>query len=298
VNDAVDPTFRFMTVDWDGKIRMDCSSPFAMARLIAMRDQFDIAFANDTDADRHGIVCPSSGLMNPNHYLAAAIAHLHARRPEWRGESAIGKTVVSSGMIDRVTAKLGRKLMEVPVGFKWFSAGLMDGSLCFGGEESAGASFLRRDGSVWTTDKDGIVLGLLAAEITATTDGDPGKLYHSVTHDLGSSFYQRIDAPASADQKRRLAGANAEEFKVAELAGEAVDAILTRAPGNHEAIGGVKVIARNGWFAARPSGTEEIYKIYAESFRDQEHLEQIQRDAQTAVAGFFEISGHRDHRET
>jgi phosphoglucomutase len=298
VNDAVDPTFRFMTVDWDGKIRMDCSSPYAMARLIAMRDQFDIAFANDTDADRHGIVCPSSELMNPNHYLAAAIAHLHARRPEWRGESAIGKTVVSSGMIDRVTAKLGRKLMEVPVGFKWFSAGLMDGSLCFGGEESAGASFLRRDGSVWTTDKDGIVLGLLAAEITATTDGDPGKLYHSVTHDLGSSFYQRIDAPASADQKRRLAGANAEEFKVAELAGEAVDAILTRAPGNHEAIGGVKVIARNGWFAARPSGTEEIYKIYAESFRSQEHLEQIQRDAQTAVAGFFEICGHRDHRET
>jgi phosphoglucomutase len=291
VNDAVDPTFRFMTVDWDGKIRMDCSSPYAMARLIAIRDRFDIAFANDTDADRHGIVCPSSGLMNPNHYLVAAIAHLHASRAAWRDGSAIGKTVVSSSMIDRVTAKLGRELMEVPVGFKWFTAGLVDGSLCFGGEESAGASFLRRDGSVWTTDKDGIVLGLLAAEITATTGHDPGAFYDSVTRDLGTSFYQRIDASASAEQKKRLAGAGADEFKAAELAGEAVDAILTHAPGNHEAIGGVKVISRNGWFAARPSGTEEIYKIYAESFRSDEHLEQIQRDAQTAVALFFETSG-------
>jgi phosphoglucomutase len=291
VNDAVDPTFRFMTVDWDGKIRMDCSSPYAMARLIAIRDRFDIAFANDTDADRHGIVCPSSGLMNPNHYLVAAIAHLHASRAAWRDGSAIGKTVVSSSMIDRVTAKLGRELMEVPVGFKWFTAGLVDGSLCFGGEESAGASFLRRDGSVWTTDKDGIVLGLLAAEITATTGHDPGAFYDSVTRDLGTSFYQRIDASASAEQKKRLAGAGADEFKASELAGEAVDAILTHAPGNHEAIGGVKVISRNGWFAARPSGTEEIYKIYAESFRSDEHLEQIQRDAQTAVALFFETSG-------
>jgi phosphoglucomutase len=290
VNDAVDPTFRFMTVDWDGKIRMDCSSPYAMARLIAMRDRFDIAFANDTDADRHGIVCPSSGLMNPNHYLAAAIAHLHARRPAWRGDSAVGKTVVSSGMIDRVTAKLGRKLMEVPVGFKWFSAGLIDGSLCFGGEESAGASFLRRDGSVWTTDKDGIVLGLLAAEITATTGRDPGQLYDSVTQDLGTSFYQRIDAPASPEQKKRLAGADVGEFGVAELAGEPVGAILTRAPGNHEPIGGIKVIAPGGWFAARPSGTEEVYKIYAESFHSQDHLEQIQRDAQAAVARFFGAS--------
>jgi phosphoglucomutase len=298
VNDAVDPTFRFMTVDWDGKIRMDCSSPYAMARLIAMRDQFDIAFANDTDADRHGIVCPSSGLMNPNHYLAAAIAHLHTRRPHWRGDSAIGKTVVSSGMIDRVTASLGRKLMEVPVGFKWFSAGLMDGSLCFGGEESAGASFLRRDGSVWTTDKDGIVLGLLAAEITATTGRDPGTFYDTVTRDLGTSFYQRIDAPASAEQKKRLAAAHADEFKAADLAGEAVGAILTRAPGNHEPIGGIKVIAPNGWFAARPSGTEDVYKIYAESFRSQEHLEQIQRDAQSAVAQFFEASGLHDHDQT
>ncbi|HEY2446516.1 MAG TPA: phosphoglucomutase (alpha-D-glucose-1,6-bisphosphate-dependent) [Rhizomicrobium sp.] len=290
VNDAVDPTFRFMTVDWDGKIRMDCSSPYAMARLIAMRDQFDIAFANDTDADRHGIVCPSSGLMNPNHYLAAAIAHLHARRPEWRGDSAIGKTVVSSGMIDRVTAKLGRKLMEVPVGFKWFSAGLMDGSLCFGGEESAGASFLRRDGSVWTTDKDGIVLGLLAAEITATTGHDPGRLYYSVTQDLGTSFYQRIDAPASPEQKKRLVDANVDNFKVAELAGEPVGAILTRAAGNHEPIGGIKITAPSGWFAARPSGTEEVYKIYAESFRSQDHLEQIQRDAHAAVARIFRAS--------
>ena len=297
VNDAVDSTFRFMTVDWDGRIRMDCSSPYAMARLIAMREQFDIAFANDTDADRHGIVCPSGGLMNPNHYLVAAIAHLHARRPDWRVDSAIGKTVVSSGMIDRVTAKLGRKLMEVPVGFKWFSLGLMDGSLCFGGEESAGASFLRRGGSVWTTDKDGIVLGLLAAEITATTGHDPSQLYDSVTRDLGTSFYQRIDAPASAQQKKRLAAADADEFKAADLAGEPVDAILTRAPGNHEAIGGIKVIAPNGWFAARPSGTEEVYKVYAESFRSQEHLEQIQRDAQTAVAQFFETSESSNHHQ-
>jgi phosphoglucomutase len=251
---------------------------------------FDIAFANDTDADRHGIVCPSSGLMNPNSYLVAAIAHLQAHSPRWRADAAVGKTVVSSGMIDRVVGKLGRKLMDVPVGFKWFSAGLIDGSLCFGGEESAGASFLRRDGSVWTTDKDGLILGLLAAEITAITGHDPGSLYDSVTRDLGTAFYRRIDAPASSDQKKRLAHANPDQFEVRELAGEAVDTILTRAPGNGAAIGGIKVIAKNGWFAARPSGTEEVYKIYAESFRSQEHLEAIEREAQAAVSRFFERS--------
>jgi phosphoglucomutase len=291
VNDAVDPTFRFMTVDWDGKIRMDCSSPYAMARLIAMRGQFDIAFANDTDADRHGIVCPSSGLMNPNCYLAAAVAHLHANRPQWQRGSAVGKTVVSSGMIDRVAARLGRKLMETPVGFKWFVNGLLDGSLCFGGEESAGASFQRHDGSVWTTDKDGLILGLLAAEITARTGHDPAQLYGHVTRDLGTSFYQRIDAPASAEQKRLLANAAPEQFEAKELAGEAIETILTRAPGNNQPIGGIKTIAKDGWFAARPSGTEDVYKIYAESFRSHEHLEQVQRDAQAAVAGFFELSG-------
>jgi phosphoglucomutase len=291
VNDAVDPTFRFMSVDWDGKIRMDCSSPYAMARLIAMRSQFDIAFANDTDADRHGIVCPSSGLMNPNYYIAAAIAHLHATRSGWQGGSAVGKTVVSSGMIDRVAAKLGRKLVETPVGFKWFVSGLIDGSLCFGGEESAGASFLRRDGSVWTTDKDGLILGLLAAEITATTGRDPAQFYDSVSRDLGKSFYQRIDAPASAEQKKLLAAADPKQFEAKELDGEAIEAILTRAPGNNQPIGGIKMMAKNGWFAARPSGTEDVYKIYAESFRSHEHLERIQLDAQSAVARFFELAG-------
>jgi phosphoglucomutase len=286
VNDAVDPTFRFMTVDWDGKIRMDCSSPYAMARLIALRDKFDIAFANDTDADRHGIVCPS-GLMNPNTYLAAAVAYLYANRPAWRADSAVGKTVVSSSMIDRVTAKLGRKLVEVPVGFKWFSAGLMDGSLGFGGEESAGASFLRRDGSVWTTDKDGLILGLLAAEITARTGQDPQKLYDSVTADLGHSYYQRIDAPASKEQKKILASLNPEQFDAKELAGEPIAAKLTRAAGNNQPIGGLKVVTKNGWFAARPSGTEDVYKIYAESFRSEDHLKQIQRDAQSALGAVF-----------
>jgi phosphoglucomutase len=294
VNDAVDPAFRFMTVDWDGKIRMDCSSPYAMARLIAMRGQFDIAFANDTDADRHGIVCPSSGLMNPNCYLVAAMAHLHAHRPRWQGGSAVGKTVVSSGMIDRVAARLGRRLVETPVGFKWFVSGLLDGSLCFGGEESAGASFLRRNGSVWTTDKDGLILGLLAAEIIAKTGQDPARLYDSVTRELGTSFYQRIDAPASAEQKTLLASADPEKFEAKEFAGEAIEAILTRAPGNNKPIGGIKMIAKSGWFAARPSGTEDVYKIYAESFRSQEHLEQIQRDAQTAVARFFELTRSRE----
>jgi phosphoglucomutase len=283
VNDAIDPTFRFMTVDWDGKVRMDCSSPYAMTRLVAMADKFDIAFANDTDADRHGIVCPSSGLMNPNQYLAAAIAYLYAHRPSWRGDSAVGKTVVSSGMIDRVVAKLGRKLIEVPVGFKWFSASLIDGSLGFGGEESAGASFLRRDGSVWTTDKDGLIMGLLAAEISARTGKDPSQFYRSATQDLGRSFYQRIDAPASSDQKKRLATLAPEQFDAKDLGGEPIEATLTRAPGNNEPIGGVKVIARNGWFAARPSGTEDIYKIYAESFLSADHLLQIQRDAQAAI---------------
>ncbi len=282
VNDAVDPTFRFMSLDWDGKIRMDCSSPYAMRRLIAMRDKFDVAFANDTDADRHGIVCPS-GLMNPNHYLAAAIAYLYANRPGWRADSAVGKTVVSSGMIDRVATKLGRRLVEVPVGFKWFTPGLMDGTLGLGGEESAGASFLRRDGSVWTTDKDGLIMGLLAAEITARTGHDPSQIYDSVTSDLGTSFYQRIDAPVTAEGKKRLAKMSPEQLDATRLGGETIDAKLTRAPGNDQAIGGIKVVARNGWFAARPSGTEEVYKIYAESFLSADHLKQIQHDAQTAV---------------
>jgi phosphoglucomutase len=286
VNAAIDPTFRFMTVDWDGKVRMDCSSRFAMESLIAMRDKFDIAFANDTDADRHGIVCPS-GLMNPNYYLAAAIAYLCKNRPGWRADSAIGKTAVSSGMIDRVTAKLGRKLVEVPVGFKWFSAGLIDGSLGFGGEESAGASFLRQDGSVWTTDKDGLIMGLLAAEITARTGQDPSKLYASVTEDLGESFYQRIDAPASREQKKLLAKLEPDQFDAKMLAGEPIETKLSRAPGNNQPIGGIKVVTKDGWFAARPSGTEEVYKIYAESFRSEDHLKQIQADAQTAIGDLF-----------
>ncbi len=288
VNDAIDPTFRFMTVDWDGKIRMDCSSPYAMTPLIAMRDKFDIAFANDTDSDRHGIVCPSGGLMNPNSFLAAAISYLYANRPGWHHDSAVGKTVVSSGMIDRVTAKLGRKLIEVPVGFKWFSNGLMDGSLAFGGEESAGASFLRRDGSVWTTDKDGLIMGLLAAEMTARTGHDPNQLYASATHDLGESFYQRIDSPATRGQKELLAQLDAANFEAKELAGEPVEAKLNRAPGNNQAIGGIKVVAKSGWFAARPSGTEDVYKIYAESFRSEDHLKQVQTDAQTLVGRLFE----------
>ena len=288
VNDAIDPTFRFMTVDWDGKIRMDCSSPYAMTPLIAMRDKFDIAFANDTDSDRHGIVCPSGGLMNPNSFLAAAISYLYANRPGWRHDSAVGKTVVSSGMIDRVTAKLGRKLIEVPVGFKWFSNGLMDGSLAFGGEESAGASFLRRDGSVWTTDKDGLIMGLLAAEMTARTGHDPNQVYASATHDLGQSFYQRIDSPAARGQKELLAHLDPASFEAKELAGEPVEAKLNRAPGNNQAIGGIKLVAKSGWFAARPSGTEDVYKIYAESFRSEDHLKQVQTDAQALVGRLFE----------
>jgi len=283
VNDAVDPTFRFMTLDWDGKIRMDCSSPYAMTQLIAVRDKFDIAFANDPDADRHGIVCSSHGLMNPNEYLVAAISYLCTNRPEWRGDSGIGKTVVSSGMIDRIAAKLGRKLVEVPVGFKWFSDGFLDGSLYFGGEESAGASFLRRDGSVWTTDKDGLILGLLAAEMTARTGHDPAQHYAIVTHDLGKSFYQRIDAPASREQKKRFADINPDRLNATTLAGEQIEKKLTRAPGNDQPIDGVKILAKSGWFAARPSGTEEVYKIYAESFRSEDHLREIQKDAKATI---------------
>jgi phosphoglucomutase len=287
VNQEVDPTFRFMTADWDGKIRMDCSSPYAMTRLVAMRENFDVAFANDTDADRHGIVCRSSGLMNPNHYLAAAISYLCQNRPGWRGDLAVGKTVVSSGMIDRVAGRLGRKLLEVPVGFKWFVDGLLTGSLGFGGEESAGAAFLRRDGSVWTTDKDGIILGLLAAEITAKSGRDPGELYDDISRDLGPSFYARIDAAASMQQKTVLKNLTPEKLAAKELAGEPVEAMLANAPGNDAPIGGIKVVAKSGWFAARPSGTEEVYKIYAESFRSGEHLAQIQHEAQEMISQAF-----------
>jgi phosphoglucomutase len=288
VSDAIDPTFRFMTVDWDGKVRMDCSSPYAMARLIDMRDKFDVAFANDTDADRHGIVVRSSGLMNPNHYLAAAISYLYENRRHWSSGCAVGKTVVSSGIIDRVTTKLGRKLVEVPVGFKWFVDGLIGGSLGFAGEESAGASFLRRDGSVWTTDKDGIILGLLAAEITAQTKRDPSEAYDLLTRQLGVPFYGRIDAPATPEQKELLMALASDQLRMMELAGEPVRAKLTTAPGNGVPFGGIKVIAESGWFAARPSGTEDVYKIYAESFRSESHLRQIQQEAQNAIACVFE----------
>jgi phosphoglucomutase len=287
ISDAVDPTFRFMTVDWDGKIRMDCSSPYAMARLIGMRDQFDVAFANDTDADRHGIVTRSNGLMNPNHYLAAAIAYLFAHRPQWRNDSAIGKTIVSSAIIDRVAKKLGRRLVETPVGFKWFVDGLIDGSFGFGGEESAGASFLRRDGSVWTTDKDGIILGLLAAEMTARTKSDPSELFGKLTDELGVPYYERIDAPATSAQKNLLKALTGEKLGMKELAGEPVRAALTAAPGNGQFFGGIKVTADSGWFAARPSGTEDVYKIYAESFRSEAHLRQIQGEAQAAIDQAF-----------
>jgi phosphoglucomutase len=287
VNDAVDPTFRFMTLDWDGKVRMDCSSPYAMQRLIAIKDKFDIAFANDTDSDRHGIVCPSSGLMNPNYYLAAMIAYLTDNRPQWKKDAAIGKTVVSSGMIDKVAAKQGRKLYEVPVGFKWFSAGLIDGSLAFGGEESAGASFLRRDGSVWTTDKDGLVPALLAAEITAKTGKNPQAFYDAITSDLGKSFYERIDAPATTEQKVALKKLSPEKLDDKELAGDPIETKISKAPGNDAAIGGIKVATKNGWFAARPSGTEEVYKIYAESFKSADHLKQIQQEAQHIVGRAF-----------
>ena len=290
VNDTVDPTFRFMTADWDGKIRMDCSSPYAMARLIGMRDKFDVAFANDTDADRHGIVTRSNGLMNPNHYLAAAIAYLFEHRPGWNSNSAVGKTIVSSAIIDRVARKLGRELVETPVGFKWFVDGLGDGSFGFAGEESAGASFLRRDGTVWTTDKDGIILGLLAAEITAQTGQDPSQLFGRLTDELGAPFYERIDAPATVAQKNVLKALSPERLAMKELAGEPVRATLTAAPGNGQSFGGIKVTAENGWFAARPSGTEDVYKIYAESFKSQQHLRQIQQQAQAAITAVFEAA--------
>jgi phosphoglucomutase len=284
VNGAVDPTFSFMSLDWDGKIRMDCSSPHAMAKLIALKDRFDIAFGNDTDNDRHGIVTRSAGLMNPNHYLAAAIFHLFTHRPGWRPGAAIGKTVVSSSVIDRVATKVGHALVEVPVGFKWFVSGLLDGSLGFGGEESAGASFLRRDGTVWTTDKDGIVMNLLAVEILARTGRDPSELYHDLTRELGAPVYERIDAPATAEQKALLAKLSPGDVKASELAGDPIQAMLTTAPGNGAPIGGLKVITAQGWFAARPSGTEEVYKLYAESFRGSEHLRRIQEEAQALIS--------------
>lgn len=287
VNEIVDPTFAFMTVDHDGKIRMDCSSPWAMTKLVALRDRYDIAFANDTDADRHGIVCPSVGLMKPNDFLVAAIDYLCRNRPAWPGGGAIGKTVVSSAMIDRVASTLNRKLFEVPVGFKWFSKGLIDGSLVFGGEESAGASFLRRDGTVWTTDKDGLIMGLLAAEMTARTGMDPGRYYAKTTSELGTSFYARTDAPASQKQRAMLAKLAPDAVTATTLADEPVLARLDRAPGNGEPIGGIKVTARHGWFAARPSGTEDVYKIYAESFRGPAHLEQIESEAHALIDQLF-----------
>jgi phosphoglucomutase len=283
VNDEVDPTFRFMTLDWDGKIRMDPSSPYAMQRLIGLKDRFDIAFACDTDHDRHGVVTASSGLMPPNHYLAVAIDYLFSHRTRWRKDAAVGKTVVSSAMIDRVAKRLGRTLYEVPVGFKWFVNGLVDGSLGFGGEESAGASFSRIDGSVWTTDKDGLVPALLSAEITARTGRDPGEAYRSMTQDLGAVFANRVDAAANAQQKKKLGRLDRQQVQITELAGEPIDKILTQAPGNDAAIGGVKVTSRGGWFAARPSGTEDIYKIYAESFHDDAHLGRLIAEAQRIV---------------
>ena len=283
VNPDVDPTFRFMTLDWDGRIRMDPSSPYAMRRLIGLKDKFDVAFACDTDHDRHGIVTRSSGLLPPNHYLSVCIHYLYSNRPGWAQDASVGKTVVSSSMIDRVTAKLGRKLYEVPVGFKWFVDGLFNGWLGFGGEESAGASFLARDASVWSTDKDGIIAALLSAEITARTGSDPGEIYAQLTRENGASVYERIDAAASAGQRARLGKLSPEDISVSDLAGEKIERILTTAPGDGTPIGGVKVIAENGWFAARPSGTEDIYKIYAESFRGQEHLRRIQEEAQSMV---------------
>jgi len=286
-NPDLDFTFRFMSVDWDGKIRMDCSSPYAMAGLIGLKDKFDIAFANDTDADRHGIVAPSCGLMNPNHYLAVAINYLFANRPGWPAAAGIGKTLVSSSMIDRVAGKLGRPLVEVPVGFKWFVDGLFSGSLGFGGEESAGASFLRKDGGVWTTDKDGPILGLLAAEITAKTGRDPGEHYATLTEEFGAPIYERIDAPANAAQKAILKNLSPAQVTATELAGEPITRMLTTAPGNGAALGGLKVESASGWFAARPSGTEEVYKIYGESFRDADHLRRIQTEAQEMLAKAF-----------
>jgi phosphoglucomutase len=282
VNPVIDPTFSFMTVDHDGKIRMDPSSPYAMARLVNLKDRYRVAFANDPDADRHGIVT-GAGLMNPNHYLCVAIQYLLTNRPGWPAEAAIGKTLVSSQMIDRVVQKLGRRLWETPVGFKWFVPGLIDGSVCFGGEESAGASFLRRDGTVWTTDKDGLIMDLLAAEITARTGKDPGEHFSELVSEFGRPYYTRIDQPASPEQKVKLGALSPESVDASTLAGEPIIAKLTSAPGNGASIGGLKVVSESGWFAARPSGTENIYKIYAESFRDQAHLEKIVSEAQDIV---------------
>jgi phosphoglucomutase len=287
VNPTVDPTFRFMTLDWDGKIRMDCSSPYAMASLIALKNRFDLAFGNDTDTDRHGIVTRDGGLMNPNHYLAASIDYLFRHRPGWRADAAIGKTIVSSSIIDRVAGKVGRRLVEVPVGFKWFVPGLGDGSLGFGGEESAGAAFLRRDGSTWVTDKDGIIMDLLAAEMMAATGKDPSELYRELTAMLGDPVYERIDASATRAQKALLQKLSPQQVHSKELAGEPITAMLAEAPGNHSAIGGLKVVTASGWFAARPSGTEEVYKLYAESFKGKDHLRRIQDDAQALIQSVF-----------
>ena len=296
VNEAVDPTFRFMTVDWDGQIRMDPSSGYAMQRLIGLKDRFEIAFACDTDHDRHGIVTKSAGLLPPNHYLSVAIFYLFQHRPKWHKEAAVGKTVVSSQMIDRVTAKVGRKLYEVPVGFKWFVDGLLDGSLGFGGEESAGASFVRLDGSVWTTDKDGIVPALLAAEITARMDRDPGEIYHEHTREFGEPVYDRVEAPATREQKEMLDRLSPQQVRSKDLAGEKIQTILTRAPGNGAPIGGLKVTAGSGWFAARPSGTEDIYKIYAESFQGADHLRRILEEAQTMVNDALTATADRNDK--
>jgi phosphoglucomutase len=283
VNKIVDPTFSFMTVDWDGQIRMDPSSPYAMQRLIAMKDDYDISFACDTDHDRHGIVTKSSGLLNPNHYLSVAVFYLLQHRPDWNKKSAVGKTVVTTQLIDRIAAKLGRKIDDVPVGFKWFVDGLLDSSLCFGGEESAGASFSRLNGNVWTTDKDGFIPALLSAEITAKIGKDPGKIYNELTKEFGEPFYDRIEAKATPEQKEKLKKLTASQIKHKDLAGEKIEVILTNAPGNNASIGGVEVVAENGWFAARPSGTEDIYKIYAESFLSKDHLKKIIDEAQTIV---------------
>jgi phosphoglucomutase len=296
VNRRLDPTFAFMTVDHDGKIRMDCSSPYAMAGLVALRDQYRLAFANDPDSDRHGIVTPSAGLMNPNHFLAVAIRYLLTHRPEWSPKAVVGKTLVSSSMIDRVTQKLARSLCEVPVGFKWFAPGLSDGSFCFGGEESAGASFLRRDSTVWTTDKDGPIMDLLAAEITARTGKDPGEHFQELTAEFGTPYYTRIDAAATPEQKARLGKLSPEAVKESELAGEPIIAKLARAPGNSAPIGGLKVVTANGWFAARPSGTENIYKIYAESFRDEKHLQSIVTEAEQIVSNAWAAQPRFDLR--
>jgi len=292
VNETVDPTFRFMTLDWDGRIRMDPSSPYAMRQMIGLKGKFDVAFACDTDHDRHGVVTRSAGLLPPNHYLAVCIHYLYAHRAGWRKDAAVGKTVVSSSVIDRVAAKLGRKLLEVPVGFKWFVNGLFDGSLGFAGEESAGASFLTRDGSAWSTDKDGIIAALLSAEITARVGRDPGEIYAELEREFGVSSYERIDAPANAEQRAALAKLSPQDIPVAQLAGEKIQSILTAAPGDGNLIGGVKVIAENGWFAARPSGTEDVYKIYAESFRGPEHLKKIQEEAQNIVGSVLGAAVH------